>query len=65
LIAIGGLGTADTQAAGELISNPQYLEEALRNAPKDWSKRNAQIVVQIRVTDAIPSPPQVVANYFW
>jgi hypothetical protein len=65
LISIGGLRTAGTQAAGELISDPQYLAEALRNAPKDWSKRNVQIVVQTKVTDAIPSPPQVVATYFW
>ena len=65
LISIGGLRTAGTQAAGELISDPQYLAEALRNAPKDWSKRNVQIVVQAKVTDEIPSPPQVVATYFW
>jgi hypothetical protein len=65
LISIGGLGTAGTQAAGELISNPQYLDEALRNAPKEWNKRNVQIVVQAKVTDAIPSPPRVVAAYFW
>ena len=65
LISIGGLGTAGTQAAGELIANPQYLEEALRNAPKEWNKRNVQIVVQAKVTDAIPSPPHVVATYFW
>jgi hypothetical protein len=65
LISIGGLRTAGTQAAGELISDPQYLAEALRNAPKDWNKRNVQIVVQTKVTDGIPSPPQVVATYFW
>jgi hypothetical protein len=65
LISIGGLRAAGTQAAGELISDPQSLAEALRNAPKDWSKRNVQIVVRTKVTDEIPSPPQVVATYFW
>ena len=65
LISIGGLGTAGTQAAGELIANPQYLEEALQNAPKEWSKKNVQIVVEAKVTDATPSPPRVVATYFW
>jgi hypothetical protein len=65
LISIGGLRTAGTQAAGELISDPQYLDEALLNAPKEWSKRNVQIVVQTKVTDAVPGPPQVVATYFW
>jgi hypothetical protein len=65
LISIGGLRTAGTQAAGELISDPEYLDEALRNAPKEWSRKNVQIVVQTKVTDAVPGPPQVVATYFW
>jgi hypothetical protein len=65
LISIGGLRTAGTQAAGELISDPQYLDDALRNAPKEWSKKNVQIVVQTKVTDAVPGPPQVIATYFW
>jgi hypothetical protein len=65
LISAAGLGTAGTQATGELISNPQYLEEALRNAPKEWNRKDLQIVVRIKVTDAIPSPPEVVATYFW
>jgi hypothetical protein len=65
LISIGGLGTAGTQAAGELIANPQSLEEALKSAPNVWNKRNVQIVVETKVTDAIPSPPHVVAIYFW
>jgi hypothetical protein len=65
LISIGGLRAAGTQAAGELISDPQYLAEALRTAPNDWSKRNMQIVVETKVTDTIPGPPQVVATYFW
>jgi hypothetical protein len=65
LISIGGLGTTGTQAAGELIANPQYLEDALRNTPKEWSKKNVQMVVETKVTDAIPGPPHVVATYFW
>jgi hypothetical protein len=65
VVSIGGLGTAGTQAAAEMISNPQYLEAALRSAPQGWNKKNAQIVVQTKVTDAIPSPPHVVATYFW
>jgi len=65
LISIGGLGTAGTQAAGELISNPDYLDQAMRGAPRDWAKRNLQVVVKTRVTDATPGPPQVVATYFW
>jgi hypothetical protein len=65
LISTAGLGTAGTQSAAELISNPQYLAEALHNAPREWSKKNFQIVVRTNVTDASPGTPQVVATYFW
>jgi len=65
LISAAGIGSPGTQAAGELISNPAYLEEMLRTAPPDWSRKNMQVVVQTSVIDAIPGPPHVVASYFW
>jgi hypothetical protein len=64
-VALAGLGTAGTQTAGEFVSTPKYLDEALRSAPPDWYKKNMQIVVQTTVTDSIPGPPHVVATYFW
>jgi len=64
-ISAAGIGSPGTQAAGELISNGEYLEEALRKAPPDWNTENLQIVVQTSVIDAIPGPPHVVASYFW
>jgi len=65
LISAAGIGSPGTQAAGEVVSNVQYLEEALRTAPEDWNKKNIQLVVQTNVIDSIPGPPHVVASYFW
>ncbi|QNI32098.1 hypothetical protein H7849_24390 [Alloacidobacterium dinghuense] len=65
LVSAGGIGSPGTQAAGEVVSNPQYLEEALRTAPADWDKKDFQLVVQTNVIDSIPGPPHVVAAYFW
>ena len=65
LVSAGGIGSPGTQAAGEVISNLQYLEEALQTAPADWNKKNFQLVVQTNVIDSIPGPPHVVASYFW
>jgi hypothetical protein len=64
-ISAAGIGSPGTQAAGELIANGDYLEQALRKAPPDWSTKNLQIVVQTNVIDAIPGPPHVVASYYW
>ena len=65
LIAAAGLGANGTQAAGEFISRPDYLEEAFRTAPPDWQKKNLQVVLQTTVTDSVAGPPRVVATYFW
>jgi hypothetical protein len=65
LIAAAGLGAHGTQAAGEFISRPDYLEQAFRSAPPDWQKKNLQVVLQTTVTDSVAGPPRVVATYFW
>lgn len=65
VVAAAGLLANGTQAAGELASGLEYLEDALRTAPSDWTKKNLQIVVQTTVTDSVPGPPQVVATYVW
>ena len=65
VIAAAGLGANGTQAAGEFISRPDYLEEAFLSAPPDWQKKNLQVVLQTTVTDSVPGPPRVVATYFW
>ena len=65
LIAAAGLAANGTQAAGEVISTPDYLAECLRKAPPDWQKKNLQVVVQTSVTDTVAGPPRVIAIYFW
>jgi hypothetical protein len=65
VIAAAGLGARGTQAAGEFISRPDYLEQAFRSAPPDWQKKNLQVVLQTTVTDTVAGPPRVVATYFW
>jgi hypothetical protein len=65
VVAVAGIKSYGTQAAGELVSNSDYLEKALHTAPKDWQGKNLQIVIQTTVTDAIAGPPQVVAVYVW
>ena len=64
-ITIGGIAAVGTQASADLVSNPDYFREALKGAPKDWERKNMEIVLETTVTDAIASPPHVVATYFW
>jgi len=64
-ITVAGIGQKGTQAAGEFVSNPEFLEQGLRSVPADWQKKNLEIVLQTTVTDTVPGPPRVVAAYSW
>ena len=48
VVATAGLLADGTQAAAEFVSSPAYLDNALRNAPSDWAKKNLQFVVEQR-----------------
>ena len=64
-ITVVGTGPFGTQAASDFVSNPQYLEQGLRNAPADWPKKNLSIVLETMGTDSIAGPPHVLGSYFW
>ena len=64
-VAVAGVSGTGTQAAAEFVSNPEYVEKGLRNAPAGWQKRNLELVLQTTVTDSLAGPPRVVAAYYW
>jgi hypothetical protein len=65
VLVVAGIKSYGTQAAGEFVSNREYLEKALQSAPRGWAERNMQIVIQATITDLLPGPPQVVAIHAW
>jgi hypothetical protein len=64
-VAVAGIMSEGTQAAAEFVSNPENLEEGLRDAPADWRTRNLEVVLQTAITDSVAGPPHVVAAYYW
>jgi hypothetical protein len=65
VISAGGITTFGTRAAGDFLTNPEQFREALRTAPRDWARKNIQVVLEIKVADGTPGPPQVLAVHFW
>jgi hypothetical protein len=65
VVIVAGIKSYGTQAAGEFVSRPEYLQAALQAASPGWEGRNMQIVLQTAVTDGLPGPPQVAAIYVW
>jgi hypothetical protein len=65
VISAGGIATYGTQAAGDFLTSPEQFREALRGAPRDWARKNIQVVLETKVVDGTPGPPHVLAVHFW
>ncbi len=65
LVEIAGITQYGTEAAAELVTNPDLLAEGVHGAPADWWKKNLQIVLHVKVIAGTPSSPKVVGAYYW
>lgn len=65
LVVAGGLKHFGTAAAGEFVTNSIYWRDAISQLPKDWSRRNLQIVLETRVIRKAAGPPKVLAVHCW
>src|SRR6202012_4367473 len=45
VVILGGISQYGTLAAAEFVSNPEYFAHLLPYAPRDWEKKNVQIVL--------------------
>jgi hypothetical protein len=65
VVVIAGVSPYGTHAAGEFLTNPQYLDEFSKKAPHDWQTKNMELLIYTNIVDNEAGPPQVVASYFW
>lgn len=65
VVTAAGISKFGTAAAGEFLSEPGFMEEAMRSAPSGWERKNIQIVLATSLVGESPSPPRVIATYFW
>jgi len=65
LVELAGITQYGTDAAGDLVTNPDLMAEALRDAPRGWQTKNLQLVLHVKVIAGAPTPPQVLKAYYW
>ena len=65
VVVAAGIGVYGTLAAGEFLTDPQYMELLAKQAPKDWERQNVQIVLTTQVINGHSGPPHIVATNFW
>uniref|UniRef100_Q024L9 Uncharacterized protein n=1 Tax=Solibacter usitatus (strain Ellin6076) TaxID=234267 RepID=Q024L9_SOLUE len=65
MVSIGGITHLATAAAGEFLTTPALLDEALKGASKGWDRKNVQIVIETKVIGHGATPPRMVALHVW
>lgn len=65
VVLAGGLTGYGTMAAGEFLSNPAYMETIVGHAPRNWGRKNVQILISTSVIDGKSGPPRALLAHFW
>lgn len=65
IVIAAGITQYGTAAAGEFLTNPEYLSQLIRQAPRDWQRKNLQVVLATKVIGGTAGAPQVLATQFW
>lgn len=65
VIIAAGISEEGTEAAGEILYNPEYLDSLLAKAPRDWDKKNMEAVIETQVIEGHPGPPTILAVETW
>jgi hypothetical protein len=65
VVTASGLAKFGTEAAGEFLTNPVYVEQISQRAPKNWERRNMQIIIRAHVVGRSSGPPEILATHFW
>jgi hypothetical protein len=65
VIIAAGITQYGTMAAGEFLSNGEYFADAVRQLPRDWQKKNLQIVLSVPVVNRISGRPRILATHVW
>lgn len=65
VIIAAGISEEGTEAAGEILYNPVYLDLLLAKAPPNWEQMNIEAVIETQVIEGHPGPPTVLAVEAW
>ncbi len=65
VIIAAGISEEGTEAAGEILYNPVYLNTLLSKAPASWEKLNLEAVIETQVIEGHSGPPDILAVETW
>jgi len=65
VIVAAGISEEGTEAAGEILYNPVYLDSLLAKLPSNWEQLNMEAVIETQVIEGHPGPPGILAVETW
>jgi hypothetical protein len=65
VIVAAGISEEGTEAAGEILYNPVYLDSLLAKLPSNWEQLNMEAVIETQVIEGHPGPPSILAVETW
>ena len=65
VVVAGGIANYGTLAAGEFLTDPRLMEEVAARAPRNWDRKNLQVVLETRLIEGSAGRPRIVATDFW
>jgi hypothetical protein len=64
-VLAGGFSVWGTEAAVELLTDPDQMQTVLASAPPKWDARNVQIVLECTVVRRESGMPRFLAAHYW
>jgi hypothetical protein len=65
LITAAGITQYGTRSAGEFLTSEALLQKALGGAPREWVRKNLQVLLHTTIYRGSPGPPDIVATHVW
>jgi len=65
VIVAAGISEEGTEAAGEILYNPVYLDSLIAKLPPNWEQLNMEAVIETQVIEGHPGPPSILAVETW
>lgn len=65
VIIAAGISEEGTEAAGEILYNPLYLDSLIAKLPSDWEQKSLEAVIETQVIQGHSGPPNVLAIETW
>ena len=65
VVVAAGIGRGGTVAAGEFLVDAHRMNDMVSQLPRDWNRKNVEIVLETQVIQNRSGPPRISAVHVW